>query len=216
MHIDDSVGSTEALEKILWHYPTYRGFLRAGAVQHFVVVSDDESDLSADEFVAALDRLTDPGFPPGWRFHSIVAQGTIPYIGCLTGARIGRQYLDLTARTGGVTASVCETDWSPIFTALEEAIGVVTELPCVYDIPEPPPGMTLDFGLVNLDYTPAGGARTTIPRVADPGACPAMGWYYDDPAAPTQIVLCPETCDLVRADTGGTVEVAFGCATIMF
>jgi hypothetical protein len=216
LHINYSVDSNEGLQALLLHYPTYRTMLRAGAVQHFVAVTDDESDISADEFSASLATLTDPGFPPGWKFHSIVAQGGIPVIGCITGARIGAHYLELTRRTGGTTASVCATDWSPIFTALEEAIGVVTELPCVYDLPDPPAGMALDPGLVNFNYTPPGGESTPVPRVADPGACPAMGWYYDDPAAPTQILLCPETCDFLHAVPGISVDVAFGCATIMY
>ncbi|MBI5500353.1 MAG: VWA domain-containing protein [Deltaproteobacteria bacterium] len=214
LHIDYGVDSNEGLQALLAHYPTYRTMLRPGAVQHFVAVTDDESDISADEFIASLEALADPGFPPGWRFHSIVAQGGIPFIGCITGARIGAHYLELTRRTGGVTASVCETDWSPIFAALEEVIGVRTELPCNYDLPDPPAGMVLDPDLVNLDYTPEGGSTSPIPRVSDPGACPAMGWYYDDPAAPTQILLCPETCDVLRTDSG-RVDVAFGCATIM-
>ncbi|MBI5487018.1 MAG: VWA domain-containing protein [Deltaproteobacteria bacterium] len=214
LHIDYGVDSNEGLQALLAQYPTYRTMLRPGAVQHFVAVTDDESDISADEFIASLEALADPGFPPGWKFHSIVAQGGIPYIGCITGARIGAEYLELTRRTGGVTASVCQTDWSPIFAALEEAIGVRTELPCNYDLPDPPAGMALDPGLVNLDYTPEGGATESIPRVADPGACPAMGWYYDDLVAPTQILLCPETCDILRTDSG-SVDVAFGCATIM-
>jgi hypothetical protein len=76
--------------------------------------------------------------------------------------------------------------------------------------------MTLDLDRVNLNYTPGGGVTETLPRVADPAACPELGWTYDDPTAPTQLVLCPATCDLVRADPAGNVEVAFGCETIMY
>ncbi len=216
MHIDDSVGSPEGLRKILEHYPTYRTLLRVGAVQHFVAVTDDESDLSAADFMAALSGLADPGFPPGWKFHSIVAQGSIPVIGCVTGARIGRQYLELTRLTGGVTASVCQTDWTPIFAALEAAIGVVTELPCAYDIPDPPEGMTIDPDRVNLVHTPSGGAPITIPRVSDPADCPDLGWYYDDPASPTRIIVCPATCETLRGAPSGSVDVAFGCATVLY
>ena len=42
-------------------------------------------------------------------------------------------------------------------------------------------------------------------------SCVANGWYYDDPADPTILSLCPTTCDTVRADTGARVWVEIGC-----
>jgi hypothetical protein len=216
MHIDDKVDSNEGLVKLVEHYPDYRDFLREGAVRHFVVVSDDNSeDMSADEFIAAVGGFTDPGFPDGFTFHSIVAFGSIPYIGCATGARIGHEYLDLSGRTGGVVQSICQTDWSPIFDALETAIAVVTELPCVYDIPPPPEGEELEPGKVNVVYTAGDGTVTTIPMVPDAGSCGPLGWYYDDPEYPARIIVCPDTCTLLQSDTAGKVNIAFGCTTVV-
>jgi len=224
LHINEDVDSNEALEAIINRYPDYRDFLRAGAVRHLVAVTDDESDMSAGEFVAALAGLADPGFPSypwssspyGFTFHSIVAYGSIPIIGCVTGAAIGRQYLQLSDWTFGVTQQVCLTDWSPIFSSLETSIGVVTILPCAYDIPEPPAGETFNPDKVNTIYIPSGGTDITIPRVPDPASCTgiAYGWYYDDPADPAQIRLCPETCTIVQADPDGRIEIAFGCETV--
>ncbi len=216
MHIDDKVDSEDALVKLVEHYPTYRTFLREGAVRHFVVVTDDNSqEMSADEFAATVGGFTDPGFPDGFTFHSIVAFGTIPYIGCITGARVGGVYLDLSARTGGVVQSICQTDWGPIFDALEAAIAVVTELPCVYDIPPPPEGEELEPDMVNVVYTAGDGTVTTIPMVPDAGSCGAMGWHYDNPDFPTQIIVCPDTCILLQSDPTGKVNIAFGCATLI-
>ncbi len=226
MHIDDSVDSNEALEKLLEHYPTYKDFLRPGAVRHFVAVTDDESDLSGSDFArgpGGLSSLTDPGFPPydwsaseyGFQFHSIVAFGTIPIIGCITGAAIGHEYIWLSDETGGVKMQVCLTDWSPIFSALESAIGVVTVLPCAYVIPDPPEGETFNKDKVNVHYYPSGGGEVIIPRVTDPTACVEYGWFYDDYDDPTTIHLCPETCTIVQADTSGTVSIAFGCDTLL-
>jgi hypothetical protein len=50
--------------------------------------------------------------------------------------------------------------------------------------------------------------------VADKAACPASGnaWYYDNPGAPTQIILCTNSCGSVSA--GGEVDVLTGCQTI--
>jgi hypothetical protein len=215
MHIDDKVDSNEGLEKLVEHYPDYRTFLRPGAVRHFVAVTDDESDMSSDEFILAVNGFTDPGFPDGYTFHSIVAFGSVPIIGCITGAAVGWQYLTLSDLTGGVKQQVCLTDWSPIFAALETAIAVVTELPCVFDIPPPPEGEELDPNKVNVIYTATDGTETVIPKVGDPGACGAFGWYYNDETMPTQIYVCPDTCATLQADTGGRVNISFGCTTII-
>ncbi len=214
LHIEDSVDSNAGLQKIVEHYPDFKGFLRPGAVTHFVAVTDDNSDMSDTEFIAAVASWDDPPVA-GWTFHSVCAYGTVPILGCWTGAAIGREYMDLVALTGGVLQSVCQTDWSPIFTALETAIAVVTVLPCVYDIPDPPAGETLDPARVNVVFTPSVGLPATIPAVPSAAACGATGWYYDDPVTPTTIYLCPATCTMVQADTHGAINIAFGCDTIM-
>jgi len=91
-----------------------------------------------------------------------------------------------------------------------------TVLPCQYLIPVPQSG-TPDFNSVNVDYTPGGaGAPNHIPHVNDLAHCPPSGdaWYYDDPSAPTTILLCPSTCQTVSGDIDGKVDVVLGCATI--
>jgi hypothetical protein len=97
--------------------------------------------------------------------------------------------------------------------ALNEIQGAA--LPCAYQIPDPPEGEDLDFNQVNVQYTPGdGGQPVIIGKVDGEAACgPNGGWYYDNPAAPAQILLCPATCDIVSADTDGVVDVVFGCAT---
>jgi hypothetical protein len=42
---------------------------------------------------------------------------------------------------------------------------------------------------------------------AEPGA---VGWVFDNPAAPSRIVLCPETCKRVNAQNGD-VRIVIGC-----
>ena len=60
----------------------------------------------------------------------------------------------------------------------------------------------------------------TFVKVANAAACgPAGGWYYDNDAAPTQVLLCPASCDFAQSSVGpgktGRIEVLFGCATIV-
>jgi hypothetical protein len=92
-----------------------------------------------------------------------------------------------------------------------------TALGCTYQIPVPKNGGQLDFNTVNVKYTPSGGQPVTIPKVADKGSCPASGeaWYYDNNAAPTQIILCDATCKEISADSSAQVAVAVGCATVV-
>jgi hypothetical protein len=91
-------------------------------------------------------------------------------------------------------------------------------LACTYLIPPPPAGQTLDYTKVNVEYTPgAGGTPITIPKVMDKASCPSpgLGWYYDDNAKPTQIILCDDTCAQISMDAKASVNVILGCGTVI-
>ncbi|HEV8550643.1 MAG TPA: hypothetical protein VGQ57_16470, partial [Polyangiaceae bacterium] len=50
-----------------------------------------------------------------------------------------------------------------------------------------------------------------IPALPGPASCSEAkngGWYYDDPSAPTSILVCPCTCARFGA---GRVDVRVGC-----
>ena len=128
--------------------------------------------------------------------------------------------LDGIAAAGG-TVEAFNVDYDDMATeqfvlALNTIRGAA--LPCVYQIPAPPDGRVLDFGLVNVEYTPGDGSDTiTIPKVTSEAECPDDGnaWYYDDEAAPTQIILCTATCDAIAVDLTAEVDIALGCQTIV-
>ncbi len=86
-------------------------------------------------------------------------------------------------------------------------------LGCQYKIPAPKAG-SVNFQQVNVQFTPANGKPEVVPQVSDKSKCPASGdaWYYDNPANPTEILLCTTTCGTVSA--GGEVDVLTGCQTI--
>jgi hypothetical protein len=231
LHVPQVIQSHDALEKLIARYPDYQGFLRAGATVHVVVVTDDESDWSQAQFEAARAGLTSPGIPADYNFHSICSEETVifdfpplpPVTGPCTGGLgaggadgVGQIYIDLVAAKGGVWRSICSSDWDAVFDALAEAASVGVALPCTFSLPEPPAGQSLDPDRVNFVFTPSAGASVTVPRVDGAAACgPSGGWYYDDPANPTNIVVCPATCDALEADPNGEVDIAFGCATII-
>ena len=214
-----NIQSHDALEKLVMSYPMYQSFLRPNSIKHIVVVTDDESDLSQSGFEAQLAALTAPGFGTGWRFHAVVAEDP-PWdftSHCFTlAADVGQTYIDLQVDHMGVFFSLCDTDWSPLFVTLAEAVTDDIALPCTFDIPPPPDGMTLDPTRVNFVYTPTGGTPITIPNVGTMAGCGSNnGWYYDNPAMPTQIIVCPATCTTLEGDPTGMVTVEFGCGTII-
>ncbi len=90
-------------------------------------------------------------------------------------------------------------------------------LSCAYLIPPPPANETIDYGAINVQYTPDGGTPELIPQVSAPVGCPADGkaWYYDNKMPPQQILLCPATCEKIAADTKGQVDVLVGCTTVI-
>ncbi len=92
-----------------------------------------------------------------------------------------------------------------------------TALGCTYQIPVPMSGAP-NYQEVNIIYTPGGGGSPqTIPYVMSAAQCPASGnaWYYDNPTAPTEIILCSSTCGTIEADTTGSVGITLGCQTVI-
>lgn len=80
---------------------------------------------------------------------------------------------------------------------------------CDLPIPAPPAGKKLDPDKVNVQFTASGQAGSSLKYGV---ACTGdTAWHYDDPAKPTKILLCDDTCAAVKADPMGKVDVVFGC-----
>jgi hypothetical protein len=182
-----------------------------------VVVTDDDSFVFAADFQTQMEARAGKPFI----FHSIASQDAPgPCIGAcgipiLCGAFApGIQYYALSDATGGQKSSICVADWSTVFGPLQAAVISSVPLPCAYAIPPPPQDESLDPELVNMEFTASGATGPTVlPRAASEGECGAnAAWFYDDPAAPTELRLCPAACDLAAG--GGTVDIAFGCESI--
>jgi len=234
LHVVQTVDSTNALSMFLSTYDLWKDSLRPEASKTFLVVSDDESAISAAEFTSQILAKDPPTFD-GFKFDAIVgledpnectgftcpASNSCCYspigFGCVSYlAEEGQIYQDLVAQTGGVQGNLCDQEFGPIFQDMADAVVVGSQLACDYDIPEPDEGQTLDPGLVNVDYTP-GGQQDGQPIYNVPGGLPdcgaSGGWYYDNPADPTKIIMCPSTCDTLQGDAEGSVDVIFGCET---
>ena len=81
---------------------------------------------------------------------------------------------------------------------------------CDFAIPAPPDGRTLDFDKVFVLRTPSGQPAATLPYNQ---TCSGPGWRYDDPKNPTKVLLCDATCNVVKADPGGKIDVQFACVS---
>jgi hypothetical protein len=107
-------------------------------------------------------------------------------------------------------------DATASFVAAMNAIRGRAALPCEYSVPQAAGG-AIDFGRVNVAFTGGGdaGAKTVLLQVPDAADCSATeaGWYYDDPASPKNIELCPALCARAKADAAGSVDVLVGCKT---
>jgi hypothetical protein len=76
-----------------------------------------------------------------------------------------------------------------------------------------PTGAKADPTKVNVYFTAEGGVPVIIGNVKSAADCLGQkAWYYDDPAAPTKILLCPAACDLVT-NQKGKIDVEVGCET---
>jgi hypothetical protein len=147
------------------------------------------------------------------------ANGTPKVLTFVIGVGSSLSNLNQLAQSGGTqSAFLCDTgqDVNQQFLAALTAIRGAA-LGCTYKIPVPEKG-TPDYDKVNVQYTPGNGGKAELfPNVGNAAQCPAGGdgWFYDDPAKPTQITLCDATCKKVQQDDKGSVEVLLGCETVV-
>lgn len=255
LHSSVDVRSTQPLEQLLGTLgqtmgytrsdprggEPWREFLRADASKTIVVVTDDQSRLSADLFDTfrggtnpnsrTFDLppgLLDPswaGLFTGYTFSGIYGWGseTNPATRCTypdgsSPPTSGTVYTTLVARTGGVRARLCDgaAAWEPFFERVATAVERSSRIACDLELPPPPGGSVLDPRLVNVVVT--GASRSVIGKVAGAAACRATGgWYYDDDARPTRVNLCPASCDRANEEVragSARIEVQFGCITV--
>jgi hypothetical protein len=217
LYVPALVDSHNALQLLLDQYPQYEPFLRRDAALHFIVISDDESAIQASDFLNQMGAKAGKSFS----FHAIASEDVngLPCVGACGlpivcgGFAPGRQYYALADATHGQKISICTSDWSQVFGALQEAVIASAPLPCDYAIPAPPAGEKLDRDEVNLEYSAPTASSATFPRASDAVACADhVAWYYDDPGAPKQIKMCPAACDAISG--GGSIRIRLGCATV--
>jgi hypothetical protein len=209
-HVDQYVNSHDGLDQTINTYPKWQDFLRKDATKNFIAVTDDNAAKSAAWFKDALAKLTNPGFSAGFVYHSIVAYGDVPTKGCDTGAKTGQIYLELTAETKGFQFKICEKDWSSGFSSLAQGVAASAKPPCSYTLPDPGGGKEINPNYALVSYTNDSGKLVYMTKTDGKDQCSSssLGWYFDNPSKPTQVILCPDTCSALD---GGKIFIDFGC-----
>jgi hypothetical protein len=146
------------------------------------------------------------GAPLEANLHAIAQRGgTGQAIIVQTGADAASQFL---AALSKIKQSVTKTETKTEITYVPVA--------CEWKIPNPPDGGKFDRDKVNFQFSTGGGAPQPIGYVSSPADCSRVqaGWYYDDPAAPTKILVCPQTCTQIQASSTAQVDIILGCETV--
>jgi hypothetical protein len=144
------------------------------------------------------------------------ANGVLTYAVGLAGSNQGT--MDTIASAGGTMLGIQIGNGNAsaeLLAALKAIQG--SQVACTFQMPTMGSmGEAIDPALVNVNYTPgSGGAVVEFGQVANLAACTAQagGWFYDNPAKPTTLTLCPTTCASVQADQKAKIQILLGCAT---
>ncbi|MEM7157461.1 MAG: CHAT domain-containing protein [Myxococcota bacterium] len=196
--VDQRVGSTDALERVIHDWREYESTLRYDASFHVVVITRGDSAWTPQYFT---DQITsgDANYEEFF-FHAIVT-------------RSSTTYRELAMKTGGWLADVGD-DYGRVLEGLAGRLIYTAGHACEYAIPEPETG-SFDADAFNVELVAEQHEPLRPLHVRNIDACPEQGdgWFYDDPDAPKTAVLCESTCEQVQG-TDDSVRMVFGCPTL--
>lgn len=171
-----------------------------------VLVTDGEPN-GCNEDAAAIAQLA---------ADAHAESGVFTYAIGMQGALISQ--LDQIAAAGGTDSAfvIGQGSVNKDLVAAFESIGTEA-IACTMALPESATvGEEVNPAEVNVTYTPSDSDQSeTIGQVMSAGDCAGGGWYYDDPADPGVIELCPATCEQIQGDPGAALEIVLGCKTVL-
>lgn len=135
-----------------------------------------------------------------------IAGGSAP-AGCVPNASTGQYcHIDLTQAADMSSA---------LSSAIEYTVGDQIKPTCDFDIPKATDASTyINLAYTTVDFLPAENATPQRLQRASGADCSDGQYYYNDPAKPTQLKLCPTACDALGATTTGSVQINFECTKI--
>lgn len=204
-HIEVDIDPDAVLTEVMSLADQWQQHMRTDTWKHLWISSSRGGDpsMSHEAFTEVFNAL-------GPSYERFTAHTLVTHPGA------DGDFAELSAGSGGVhhQADGDGDVYQPFVEGVMERLKG-TPLSCEYEIPEPPQGQIFDPTKVNVEYADDGevvalGYVESQQDCAEVGA----GWYYDDPAAPTTIRVCPFTCGVFNTIQSGSIEIVFGCATI--
>ena len=139
------------------------------------------------------------------------------------GSERGATALSRLAKAGGTAPKDCDPEVDSCHfdisreTDLEAALGEALRniagqtFTCELGLPQTDAG-TVDLARLNVVFTPHEGPVQVIPQDLAPCDAGSQGWQFN----PTQqlVHLCGRSCNIVRGDRGGRIDVVLGCPVI--
>jgi hypothetical protein len=131
------------------------------------------------------------------------------------GLAVGVDFLNTIAMAGGTDQAFVVNDGATATADLLVALNAIRGMALACDFPVPSStssGMAIDPTLINVNFTSTAGGEVElgiVPSAADCGT--QQAWYYDDPAMPTRIILCPSACSTVTGDVNASIAILAGC-----
>lgn len=213
-HIDYTVQSNDALYILTNAVVSteLNALTRSSSVKHVVVISDDESARSAEEFDLAFRALA-PKYED-YRFHAIVSSAAPDTPPCVdVSANVGQVYMDLVELREGILGDLCLQEFAPVFDELATMVMTSTPVACSWPVPDPPDGEALDPLAVEL-HVEVDGFDEILARVDNLEACAGdEGWYFTPSLTePLEVQVCPETCSRIQDAANANVAIVFPCA----
>jgi hypothetical protein len=229
-HVPQSVSSNNSFSLILSTYDStnanlaWNKDLRLDSTKIFVEVTDDESNMAFTTFDTQLLAKQPAGIfgtaqARKYIFHSIISKpfaDPVPSSNLCIDPDTGQegadgtsiQYQELSKLTGGLVDEVCKKDYSGVLDNIAKS--VVDKLGCELTYPK---AEAADPTRLVVQYTPQGQPGKPLTQVTDTSKCAGVadGWFYDDNANPTKIVLCPSMCTTANASPGAKIEALVGC-----
>jgi hypothetical protein len=226
VHIPQPVGSSNSLDMVMKTRQEWIEYVRPEALRELVVISDADAlypesiifgepplwqdiDFMSNQFFEDFTSVSADLLSP-WSFNAVY-----PFTECAEADSIGEVYAQLVERTHGVSGDLCEQDFQPVFDNLAaRVVDDAVTLSCEWALPDPVAGQTFSTELVQVTRTSAGNGEQQLSQVQSLAECAPGSWYFDDPTDPQRILACPETCEGISDDTGGKIDVVFGCEIV--
>ncbi len=142
--------------------------------------------------------------------NALATKGVKTYVIGMPGSTTS--YLNPIAQGGGTNTSISVSN-ATMAADLIAALAAITGVGITCSSALPALNLFDPFDVI-VKYTPSSGPSVNRTQRTDLAACNGNvndGWYYDNNATPTKILLCPKSCTTATGDAGSKIDIVLGC-----